>query len=82
MDYKFKFLFYICACLFKLKAISQTTYNIDSELDLNEKVLTISQTISFKNTSTSKLDKIYLNDWANSYEGTESQLVKPFGKPI
>ena len=75
MDYKFKFLFYICACLLQLKAISQTTYNIDSELDSNEKVLTISQTISFKNTSTSKLDKLYLNDWANSYEGTESQLV-------
>ena len=75
MDYKFKFLFYICACLFTLKAISQPTYNIDSELNLNEKVLTISQAISFKNTSTSKLDKIYLNDWANSYEGTESQLV-------
>ena len=66
MDYKFKFLFYICACLLQLKAISQTTYNIDSELDSNEKVLTISQTISFKNTSTSKLDKLYLNDWANS----------------
>ena len=75
MDYKFKFLFYICGCLIQLKAISQTTYNIDSELDSNEKTLTISQTISFKNTSNIKLDKIYLNDWANSYEGTESQLV-------
>ena len=67
--------FYICAYLLQLKAISQTTYNIDGELDSNEKVLTISQTISFKNTSTSKLDKLYLNDWANSYEGTESQLI-------
>ena len=75
MDYKFKFLFYICGCLIQLKAISQTTYNIDSELDSNEKTLTISQTISFQNTSNIKLDKIYLNDWANSYEGTESQLV-------
>ena len=36
MDCKFKFLFYICVCFLQLKAISQTTYNIDSELNLNE----------------------------------------------
>jgi len=54
----------------------QTQYTIQADLDNNYKTVTVSQTIVFKNNSEIPLDKIYLNDWANSYEGTESPLVK------
>ena len=75
MKKKFDPFIYIFIFLLQFKVISQTNYNIYCELDSKEKTITISQTITFKNTSNNKLDKIYLNDWANSYEGTESQLV-------
>ena len=75
MKKKFDPFIYIFIFLLQLKVISQTNYDIYSELDSKEKTITISQTITFKNTSNNILDKIYLNDWANSYEGTESQLV-------
>ena len=75
MKKKFVPFIYFFIFLLQFKVISQTTYEIYCELDSKEKIITISQSISFKNTSNKILDKIYLNDWANSYEGTESQLV-------
>ena len=54
----------------------QTNYIIDANVNINDQTLIVSQTINFKNSLNQKIDKIYLSDWANSYEGTESPLVK------
>ena len=55
---------------------AQNKYKIDATLDENKQTVTVSQTITFVNTTQGPIEKIYLNDWANAYEGTESQLVK------
>ena len=54
----------------------QNQYFIDGHVDLENKTLIVSQTLTFKNPSNKSLKKIYLSDWANSYEGTKSPLVK------
>lgn len=55
---------------------AQNKYKIDATLDENKQTVTVSQTITFVNITQGPIEKIYLNDWANAYEGTESQLVK------
>ena len=55
---------------------SQTHYSIQADLDSENRTITVSQTVVFENSSELSLTEIYLNDWANSYEGTESPLVK------
>jgi len=55
---------------------SQTHYSIQADLDSENRTITVSQTVVFENSSELPLTEIYLNDWANSYEGTESPLVK------
>ena len=55
---------------------SQTHYSIQADFDSENRTITVSQTVVFENSSELPLTEIYLNDWANSYEGTESPLVK------
>ena len=55
---------------------AQNKYKIDAILDVKKQTVTVSQTITFLNNTEGSVKKIYLNNWANSYEGTESQLVK------
>ena len=55
---------------------SQTHYSIQADLDSENRTITVSQTVVFENSSELPLTEIYFNDWANSYEGTESPLVK------
>ena len=43
------------------------SYNIDAKLNSEDNTVTINQVMKFKNTSTTSLNKIVLEDWANSY---------------
>ena len=78
MSKKVTFNVFICLLIsFIGKVVNgQNQYFIDGHFDLENKTLIVSQTLTFKNPSNRSLEKIYLSDWANSYEGTKSPLVK------
>ena len=74
---KYFFVFLLLICLFlSIQTFGQNQYKIDAELNYINQTISVSQTIVFKNPTNKPINKIYLSDWANSYEGTESQLVK------
>ena len=52
------------------------SYNIEAKLNSEDKTLTVSQIMKFKNTSNISLNKIVLEDWANSYVDNRSSLAK------
>ena len=52
------------------------SYNIDAKLNSEDKTLTVSQIMKFKNTSNISLNKIVLEDWANSYVDNRTSLAK------
>ena len=70
----FRFFFLSLFCT-SYAGLSQTNYFVDAKVNLENQSLIVSQTIVFKNPSNTPLKKIYLSDWANSYEGTKSPLV-------
>ena len=74
--HKIKILFFTIISFIGTLASGQNSYLIDAHVNLESQTLIVSQTLIFKNPSNKELRKIYLSDWANSYEGTESQLVK------
>jgi hypothetical protein len=68
--------FYYCILLLVATlGWSQTDYTIDVQLDTENESLIVSQTLTFQNPSEQPLSKIYLSDWANSYQGTPSPLA-------
>ena len=73
---KIFFLLFKSLLILTSKLFAQNKYKIDAILDVKKQTVTVSQTITFLNTTEGSVKKIYLNNWANSYEGTESQLVK------
>ena len=52
------------------------SYNIDAKLNSEDKTITVSQIMKFKNTSNISLNKIVLEDWANSYVNNRTSLAK------
>ena len=52
------------------------SYNIDAKLNSEDNTVTINQVMKFKNTSTTSLNKIVLEDWANSYINNRTSLAK------
>ena len=52
------------------------SYNIEAKLNSEAKTLTVSQIMKFKNTSNVSLNKIVLEDWANSYVNNGTSLAK------
>ena len=52
------------------------SYNIDAKLNSQDNTVTINQVMKFKNTSTTSLNKIVLEDWANSYINNRTSLAK------
>ena len=52
------------------------SYNIDAKLNSEDKTITVSQIMKFKNTSNISLNKIVLEDWANSYVDNRTSLAK------
>ena len=57
-------------------AWGQTKYTFDVALNIEEELITVSQTIEYTNTSDESLDTLYLYDWANSYQGAPAPLAK------
>ena len=71
------FRFFLLVCLSFLYSLSwsQTAYQIEAALNVEKESLVVSQTIEFTNISDRPLKKLYLSDWANSYQGTPSPLA-------
>ncbi len=64
--------FFICCCV----GFSQNIINIKANFNVDEKLITISQSIQYQNTSKDTLDVIYLNDWNNSFSTKNTALAK------
>ena len=58
--------------------MSQNTINIDAVVDVENKTITIAQTVIYQNDSDDILSDIYLNDWNNSYSTKSTPLAKRF----
>ena len=59
---------------------SQHDIRIDATLNSNLNELNINQQIIYKNTSSSTLHEIFLNDWANSFSSKTTPLAKRFAE--
>lgn len=55
---------------------SNTFYEIDAELYPEAQTLIVKQKIKFKNSSKLSLDKLFLEDWSNSYTDNTTKLAK------
>ena len=72
---KFRFLAYLLLLTYCTIGYSQNIIDIKAKFDVENKLITISQTISYKNTSKDTLKTIYLNDWSNSYASKKTDLA-------
>ena len=71
----------IVSCfIFGVPLHAQHFIDIDARLDPPKKTVSISQTITYVNSSDQSLDVIYLNDWANSFCCKTSALGKRFAE--
>ncbi|RZP00329.1 MAG: hypothetical protein EVA40_02090 [Flavobacteriales bacterium] len=70
--------FILIMLIFPINTFCQNinSYNIDAILNYEDKTLTVSQIMKFKNTSNISLNKIVLEDWANSYVDNRTSLAK------
>ncbi len=59
---------------------AQHDININASLDIQKKVLTITQEITYKNSSKDTLSKLYFHDWANSFSDKTTPLGKRFAE--
>ena len=55
---------------------SNTVYKIDVELSPENQTLLIRQKVEFKNNSKSDIDKLFLEDWSESYRDNNTNLAK------
>jgi len=70
--------FILIMLIFPINTFCQNinSYNIDAKLNSEDNTVTINQVMKFKNTSTTSLNKIVLEDWANSYINNRTSLAK------
>ena len=70
--------FILIILIFPINTFCQNinSYNIEAKLNSEDKTLTVSQIMKFKNTSNISLNKIVLEDWANSYVDNRTSLAK------
>ena len=70
--------FILIMLIFPINTFCQNinSYNIDAKLNSEDKTITVSQIMKFKNTSNISLNKIVLEDWANSYVDNRTSLAK------
>ena len=54
---------------------SNTIYKIDVELNPEVQTLLIRQKVEFINNSKFDIDKLFLEDWSNSYSNTDTKLA-------
>jgi len=58
-----------------LSSFGQNKIDLKATFDIDNKQITISQTIQYQNTTNSELQTIYLNDWNNSYSTKKTPLA-------
>jgi hypothetical protein len=58
--------------------VGQNKIDIKADFNIKEKTITISQVISYKNTSKDTLNTIYLSDWNNSFSTKSTPLANRF----
>ncbi|WP_299525849.1 metalloprotease [Winogradskyella sp.] len=63
----------ICAFTF-----AQNKIDINANVDVETKTISISQSIVYKNETRNTLNEIYLHDWNNSYSNKSTPLAKRF----
>ena len=56
-------------------SFSQNKIDLKAAFDIENKLIKISQTIQYRNTSNDELQIIYLNNWANSYATKKTPLA-------
>ncbi|WP_241507175.1 metalloprotease [Aquimarina sediminis] len=61
-------------------ASAQHNVIINADIDTEKKVLTIEQEVTYQNTSTDTLRKVFFHDWANSFSSKTSPLGKRFAE--
>lgn len=68
--------------IFLISFLSQAQNKITADVLTSEdlKLLTINQTITFKNTSDKDLESIFLYDWINAFSDKESPLAKRYAQ--
>lgn len=64
--------------LFCSSAYGQNYIDVNANVDVETKTITISQTIIYKNETRDSLNEIYLHDWNNSYSTKSTPLAKRF----
>ena len=55
---------------------SNNSYEINVELIQEDKLLIINQKMIFNNDSNNIIEKVFLEDWSNSYRDNNSKLAK------
>lgn len=67
----------ICNIFFVIyfTSYSQNRIDLKANFDIEKKLIKISQTIQYQNTSNDELKVIYLNNWANSYATKKTPLA-------
>jgi len=72
---KFSVLTYLLLLTCGFIGYGQNSINIKAKFDVEEKRITINQTITYQNTSQDTLHDVYLNDWNNSYSSKKTALA-------
>lgn len=65
-------------CLFCSSVYGQNYIDVNANVDVETKTISISQTIIYKNETRDSLNEIYLHDWNNSYSTKSTPLAKRF----
>ncbi|MGA9638275.1 MAG: aminopeptidase [Flavobacterium sp.] len=73
-----KILLITLVLLFSTKQYSQHQSQLIVEVNMENKILNIQQTITYYNQSTDSINSIVLNDWNNAYSNVNSALAKRF----
>ncbi|WP_405206803.1 metalloprotease [Aquimarina sp. LLG6339-5] len=75
-------IFHITFIVFFFHASTYAQHNIviDGVLDTENKVISIQQEITYRNTSNDTLQEIFLHDWANSFSSKTTPLGKRFSE--
>ncbi|MCF7568051.1 metalloprotease [Sabulilitoribacter arenilitoris] len=61
-------------------SFGQNKIDLKANFDIENRKITVSQTIQYKNTSQDVLQSIYLNDWNNSYSTKKTPLAIRFAE--
>jgi hypothetical protein len=72
---KIRFLNCIIFFALCLSAFSQNKIDLKADFDIENRLIKISQTIQYHNTTNDVLETIYLNDWNNSYSTKKTPLA-------